>query len=59
MLTTFFVKLNNYFLIDFGVLGAAANYGMLAFWGQRQTKGCWRFGGMGEEPMGVLKGFQS
>ena len=50
-LTTFFVKLNNYFLINFGVLGAAANDGMLAFWGQRRTKGCWRFGGMGEDPM--------
>jgi hypothetical protein len=34
-LMTFFVKLNNYFLINFGVLGAAANDGMLAFWGQR------------------------
>jgi len=44
-LTTFFVKLNNYFLINFGilgavandgVLGAAANEGMLAFWGHEQ-----------------------
>jgi len=41
-----FLKLNNYFLINFGILGAAANDGMLAFWGQRRTKGCWRFGGM-------------
>jgi len=39
MLTTFFVKLNNYFLINFGVLGAAVNNGMLAFWGQQRTKG--------------------
>ena len=42
MLMTFFVKLNNYFLINFGVLGAVANDGMLAFRGQRQTKGCGR-----------------
>jgi hypothetical protein len=27
------VKLNNYFLINVGILGAAANDGMLAFWG--------------------------
>jgi len=39
MLTTFFVKLNNYSLINFCVLGAAANDGMLAFWGQQRTKG--------------------
>jgi len=57
MLTTFFVKLNNYYLINFGVLGTAANDGMLAFWGQRQTMGCWRFGGMGEDPMESGRGF--
>jgi len=57
MLMTFFVKLNNYFLINFGVLGAAANDGLLAFWGQRRTKGYWRFGGMGEDPMVGGRGF--
>jgi len=57
MLSPFFVKLYNYFLINFGVLGAAVNDGKLAFWGQRRTKGCWRFGGMGEDPMGGGRGF--
>ncbi len=36
---------------DVGVLGAAANDEMLAFWGRRRTMRCWRFGGMGEDPM--------
>jgi len=58
-LTTFFAKLDNYFLINFGVLGAAVNDGMLAFWGQRRTKGCLRFGGMGEDPIGGGRGFHS
>jgi len=52
MLTTFFVKLNNYYLINFGVMGAAANDGMLVFWGQRRTMGCWRF----YENLAVSKG---
>ena len=56
-LTTFFVKLKKYFLINFGVLGAVANDRMLAFWGQRRMKGCWHFGGMGEDPMGGGRGF--
>ena len=54
-LTTFFVKLYNYFLINFVILGAAANNGMLVFWGQRRRKGCWRFGGSDERrDVGVL-----
>ena len=52
MLTTFFVKFNTYFLINFGILGAEANDGMVVFWGQRRMKGCWHFGGMGKDPMG-------
>jgi hypothetical protein len=56
-LMTFLVELYNYFLINFGILGAAAIDGMLAFWGQRQTKGCWHFGGMDKDPIGGGRGF--
>jgi hypothetical protein len=54
---TFFVILYYYFLINFGILGAAANDGMLAFWGQQQTKVCWHFGGMDKDPIGGGRGF--